>query len=214
MKILLFLLLLPIIALSDDSVYDIVRIDTGVTGKHKVIYSMHGTMMKMAADDQSLILNINPYTLDIQCIYDRESHSCMSTLSDLQTANTVQSHVISISLSGRDFDMPEETEIIKLQDNGTLIIAAAGNDYGLKPGYPGAYGGACVLSVGSLIDGKLANYSNYADIYMEQVDDERGTSFSTARMAVIAAKLMSHGIKCNEAADILRSVYGKRTEGL
>lgn len=213
MKNILFLLLVPVTL----NAYDIVQVDTGLLpgtkpsfeGPREALHP-HGTMMAEAADKQAVIEKLSLRNYQSGCIFSQKQGTCTEEVMALILAETLAPRVISISLQGR-YSIPQESLVIKrVQSRGILVVAAAGNDRGLSASYPAAYGGSCMLSVGTTIKGVRAPYSNLGEIWLEQVGDEQGTSFSTARMAVIAVKYMNKGMKCSEVKKILVSKYGLR----
>lgn len=203
-KYALFLFLTPSLSLA----VDLARIDTGIVGIHKNVLNMHGTMMRDASDDQAGKLGIDINSVQIQCKFDIQSQSCTETHKDLSRASKMDFKVLSISLTGEGGDTGEKQALEDIQNKGSLVVAAAGNKYGSESLYPAAYGGDCLLAVGTSSNGSLASFSSIGEVFLEQVGTESGTSFSTARMAVIAVKYMKQGLSCKETKKRLIKEYG------
>ena len=78
----------------------------------------------------------------------------------IQWAADQGADVINLSLGGGGYTSTMKNAVSYAYNNGSLIVAAAGNDYGQPVSYPAAYS-EC-LAVSALDpDGSLASYSNY-----------------------------------------------------
>lgn len=118
--------------------------------------------------------------------------------------------VVSISLAGFDKSATEEKAVLSLTSIDTLVIVASGNQGNAVKMYPASYIHPCIVSVGTLKNGTVANYSNAAHIYLKQdPEDEPGTSSSAARMGAIAVVIRKQHpfARCYEVADALKLIY-------
>ncbi|UOQ45688.1 S8 family serine peptidase [Halobacillus salinarum] len=112
--------------------------------------------------------------------------------------------IINLSLGGYDISKYLQDAVQRAEDNGVLVVAAAGNDNFDKSTYPAAF--SSVLSVASTITGATtrADFSNYGDyinvaapgtdIYSTYLDGKYdymdGTSMSTSLVTSLAASLL------------------------
>lgn len=144
----------------------------------------HGQEMLTSLNNELFIKKTQASTEMVSCEYRLPEKSCIVPLTyPIIKAVLLSPKIISISISG---DIPDNTELIAIklaQSLGILVIAASGNGGRGDTAYPAKYGGECMLSVGTIINSKIASYSKDAEVYIEQVGNERGTSYSTARVA-------------------------------
>ena len=193
----------------------LIQVDVGLTpGSNTKVYGektgriTHGTEMAKAAESEMGDSKIDIY--QVGCDFSIKDYTCGSLVAPIRRAINLHPKVISMSLSGRFRDSLEEKLIAEAQKKGILLILASGNDNNKTPGYPAAYGGICSLSVGTTKGNKITKYSNYADIYLEQVAFEMGTSYSTARMGVLAVQYWQGN--CQKTKKFLKEKYGKNIQ--
>jgi len=201
---------------------DIVQIDVGTevafTGvlnmpkSYKIHPSNHGTHMAKALESQLKIVGSYPVQAK-QIVWDYEAkNSRNSLLLSLKEAIDESPLVLSLSLGGNRFDPTEEALIHVNTMNDTVIVAAAGNEGGGTNYFPANYSNACILSVGTSLNGYRAYYSNHGSVWLEYNPmDPQGTSASAARMAGIVLQIRRHNPKMNCADVVLtaKMLYGR-----
>jgi hypothetical protein len=92
---------------------------------------------------------------------------------EIMQAVLLKPRVISISLVGEVPNPAERAAIDYAQAKGILVVAAAGNGGPGPTMYPGAYGGECLVSVGTIKDGKRTYYSKDAEAWMEEHEGKK-----------------------------------------
>ena len=201
---------------------DIVQIDVGTEiafsgllnmPKSKTVHpSNHGTHMAKALESQLKIIKSKPVKAK-QIVWNYSGINARSSLlSALKEVIEDSPLVLSLSLGGNNYDPDEETLLYINTMNDTVVVAAAGNDGGGVSYFPANYKNACILSVGTTIDGYKASYSNHGKVWLDYNEmDPPGTSASTARMAAIVLKIRRDYPKMNCANVVLTAqmLYGK-----
>lgn len=144
----------------------------------------HGQKMLTSLNDELRNTNTTASVEMISCNYRLDIKSCDLQLT-MQVFKSImlKPKIISVSIAGDDSDELERKTIEFAQKLGILIVIAAGNGGNGPTKYPAAYGGDCLISVGTLKNKKIAIYSKRAEVYIEQIDNETGTSYSTARVS-------------------------------
>ena len=199
---------------------DIVQIDVGneknFTGildmrpNDKTHKSRHGTYMAEALEDELKHQRSKPATAK-QLLWDYDISPRTSLLFNLSKVVKEKPRVLSLSLGGKIYDELEAILIDKIADNDVVIVAAAGNSGGGKQYYPANYKNPCILSVGTTVNKKRADYSNDAMVWLEYNEkDPKGTSSSTARMAAIVLQIRRSEPKasCSDIVLTMRMLYG------
>ena len=209
-----FILCLPVFAV------DIVQIDVGneknftgiltMPANHKTHSSKHGTYMAQALEDELKHQRSKPVTAK-QFLWDYENSPRTSLLLNLAKVVKEKPKVLSLSLGGKIYDELEEIILDEIANSDVVIVAAAGNSGGGRQYYPANYKNRCILSVGTTVDKRRADYSNDAMIWLEYNEkDPKGTSSSTARMAAIVLQIRRGEPKatCEEIVLTMRMLYG------
>ncbi|NHN48381.1 S8 family serine peptidase [Halostella sp. JP-L12] len=94
---------------------------------------------------------------------DESGSGSLSDIADAITWSADQgAEVINLSLGGGGYTDTMKNAVSYAYDNGSLPVAAAGNDYGSAVSYPAAYSECLAVSALDQ-DESLANYSNYGD---------------------------------------------------
>lgn len=197
---------------------DLIQIDIGNT----VTYSgqlnlkansakntqMHGTAMAKALSLQLAKIHA-PSVEAKQVVFDlNDSDSYLGAYAETLKEKPL---VVSISLAGFGRSSIEERAVLSLTSIDTLVIVASGNQGNAVKMYPASYIHPCIVSVGTLKNGAVANYSNAAHVYLEQApEDEPGTSSSAARIGAVAVVIRKQHpfARCYEVADALKLIYG------
>ena len=221
----LALLVLSLLATRSSKAIDLVQIDVGNTITYQGQLNMkansaknrqpHGTAMAKALSLQldKIIAGLfkwdKRFTIEAkQAMFDLDDTD--SYLRAYAEALKERPLVVSISLAGFGKSAIEETAVLSLTSIDTLVIVASGNQGNSVKMYPASYSHPCLVSVGTLKNGAIANYSNAAQTYLEQdPEDLPGTSSSTARMGAIAVfirKLYPYS-RCYEIATFLKLIY-------
>ena len=215
----LALLCLTLLATRSSKATDLVQIDVGNTVTYQGQLNMkansakniqtHGTAMAKALSLQ--LAKLNGITINAkQAMFDPANTD--SYLQAYAEALKEKPLVVSISLAGFGKSAIEETAVLSLTSIDTLVIVASGNQGNAVKMYPASYSHPCLVSVGTLKNGAVANYSNAAQTYLEQdPEDDPGTSASTARMGAVAVYIRKKYpyYRCYEVANALRGIYGK-----
>lgn len=93
--------------------------------------------------------------------------SYLNSIDCLERAIRMRIDVINYSMGGKYPDDAEIALIKRLDKNGTVIVAAAGNDnfdIDIVPFYPASYNFSNIIAVGALMsNGSRANFSNYKE---------------------------------------------------
>ncbi|PWV97892.1 RHS repeat-associated protein [Paenibacillus cellulosilyticus] len=109
--------------------------------------------------------------------------------------------IINMSFTGTAYSQALKEAIDKAQQNGILVVAAAGNDQAFQAGYPAAYD--TVISVGAVdSNNQIADFSNRGKVDLvapgvnvdvlsleDQWIPESGTSFAASEVTGVAALL-------------------------
>lgn len=134
---------------------------------------------------------------------------------DWSMKNNVDIINISFGFQTNDADLKRKiNDVIK---SGIIIVAAAGNTYGLKGDYPAMYDG--VLSIGSLDkEKKRSNFTSKGNIDFVSPGEDilstdhngsysyfSGTSFASSHVTGLIALLLSENIDSNFSEDIIFS---------
>jgi len=197
---------------------DLVQIDVGNTITYSGQLNMkansakniqtHGTAMAKALSLQLAKLHA-PSVEAKQVVFDlNDSDSYLGAYAEALKEKPL---VVSISLAGFGRSSIEEKAVLSLTSIDTLLIVASGNQGNAVKMYPASYLHPCIISVGTLKNGVIANYSNAAHIYLEEDPaDQPGTSSSASRMGAIAVFIRKKHpfARCYEVADGLKSVFG------
>ena len=201
---------------------DVIQIDVGnaieFTGDFNmpanwfVHPSKHGTAMALSLKDQAQKLQLAPiYAEQVLWIPGRGFE--MTIIKALQLAHLRGTRVLSLSYGG-GIPIPSEFLLLKqFAESDTVIVAAAGNNGGGRIYYPANYPNPCMISVGTLVNGVKASYSNDADTWIEYVPgDMPGTSASTARMGAVALayRFAYPQHSCKEIVKIIKQTFGGR----
>ena len=199
---------------------DIIQVDVGNSINFTGILNMpatelvnpnnHGTDMAKALQSELKIQKSKPVDAK-QLVWEHGPFGRSSLIQALAEAIYEHPKVLSLSYGGSRMDSLEEAILITHAVNDTVIVAAAGNQGGGREYYPANYTNSCILSVGTTIDGKKADYSNHADVWLEyNPKDPSGTSASTARMAGIVLQLRRNYpyYKCDKIVLTMRMLYG------
>ena len=214
-----YFLALLVLSLSAHAKTDLVQIDVGNTVTYQGQLNMkansakniqpHGTAMAKALSLQ--LAKLDGITINAkQAMFDLANTD--SYLQAYAEALKEKPLVVSISLAGFGKSVIEETAVLSLTSIDTLVIVASGNQGNSVKMYPASYSHPCLVSVGTLRNGAVANYSNAAQTYLEQdPEDDPGTSASTARMGAVAVYIRKKYpyYRCYEVANALRGIYGK-----
>lgn len=120
-----------------------------------------------------------------------------------------KAQVINLSLGVGVNDPLLEKACYYAEQNGAILVAAAGNDGG-RVLYPAAL--PCVLSVGSVSNGNKAEFSNIGDVdivtagtdlpvcmYNGSTTRKNGTSFSAAVVSGMIALILAKNMYCKES---------------
>jgi subtilisin family serine protease len=193
----------------EGTIFDIIHLDTGNKNDYSdrilfyphtnVVYGTHGTAMIRSFKDQLHVLNLEGITgLQIVVPFSGNPLIIKNYIAALKLAAFLHPKVISISAGNADV-IPEERAVIsKLHQENILFLAASGNEGKADfTNYPAGYQFKCVLSVGTKKGAVRIDYSNKADMYLEENFFEAGTSFSTARAGAVALKYMKDHPKDN-----------------
>ncbi len=213
-----YFLALLVLSLSAHAKTDLVQIDVGNTVTYSGQLNMkansaknkqpHGTAMAKALSLQLAKLHA-PSVEAKQVVFDlNDSDSYLGAYAETLKEKPL---VVSISLAGFGRSSIEEKAVLSLTSIDTLLIVASGNQGNAVKMYPASYLHPCIVSVGTLKNGAIANYSNAAHIYLEQdPEDQPGTSSSAARMGAVAVfiRKMHPFARCYEVADGLKLVFG------
>lgn len=213
-----YFLALLVLSLSAHAKTDLVQIDVGNTVTYSGQLNMkansaknkqpHGTAMAKALSLQLAKLHA-PSVEAKQVVFDlNDSDSYLRAYAETLKEKPL---VVSISLAGFGRTSIEEKAVLSLTSIDTLLIVASGNQGNAVKMYPASYLHPCIVSVGTLKNGAIANYSNTAQTYLEQdPEDQPGTSSSAARMGAVAVVIRkAHPFaRCYEVADGLKSVFG------
>ncbi len=216
-----YFLALLVLSLSAHAKTDLVQIDVGNTVTYSGQLNMkansakniqtHGTAMAKALSLQLAKLHA-PSVEAKQVVFDlNDSDSYLRAYAETLKEKPL---VVSISLAGFGRSSIEEKAVLSLTSIDTLLIVASGNQGNAVKMYPASYLHPCIVSVGTLKNGAIANYSNAAHIYLEQdPEDQPGTSSSAARMGAIAVVIRKKHpfLRCFEIAQFLNLVYGGRS---
>lgn len=218
-----YFLALLVLSLSAHAKTDLVQIDVGNTVSYSGQLNMkansakniqtHGTAMAKALSLQLAKLHKLarrvPSVEAKQVVFDlNESDSYLHAYDEALKEKPL---VVSISLAGFDRSSIEEKAVLSLTSIDTLVVVASGNQGNAVKMYPASYIHPCIVSVGTLKNGAIANYSNAAHIYLEQAsEDEPGTSSSAARIGAVAVVIRKQHpfARCYEVADALKLIYG------
>jgi len=213
-----YFLALLVLSLSAHAKTDLVQIDVGNTVTYSGQLNMkansaknkqpHGTAMAKALSLQLAKLHA-PSVEAKQVVFDlNDSDSYLRAYAETLKEKPL---VVSISLAGFGRTSIEEKAVLSLTSIDTLLIVASGNQGNAVKMYPASYEHPCIVSVGTLKNGAIANYSNTAQTYLEQdPEDQPGTSSSAARMGAVAVVIrkMHPFARCYEVADGLKLVFG------
>ena len=178
----------------------------------------HGTQVS------GIISNIAPkeeYHM-IKCMNDNGKGSVSQIVEAIEEAINNNADIILMSI-GIDKNKEELYKVIKKAVRKKIFIFSSAGNVPHKTFYPASYGE--VISVGSLNENRIANFSSKADIYCEGVNivapsfnnlyhKVTGTSFSTAIMCgygivTINQYIEKHGKKPtkNQLLKILKEVF-------
>ena len=178
----------------------------------------HGTQVS------GIISNIAPleeYHM-IKCMNDNGKGSVSQIVEAIEEAIDSNADIILMSI-GIDKNKEELYKVIKKATKKKIFIFSSAGNVPHKTFYPASYGE--VISVGSLIENRIANFSSKADIYCEGVNivapsfnnlyhKVTGTSFSTAiicgyGIVTINQYIEKHGKKPtkNQLLKILKEVF-------
>jgi hypothetical protein len=166
------------------------------------------------------IIKINLNIPGRRNVYDENGNLVGKELSEddivnaLEQARQAGADVISMS-NGFKAESPPETlmeEFAKLNKDGVIVVAAAGNDGDTSSTWPAAFNKYFdnVFAVGALDGDHIASYSNYGwpDIYVDgNFGNVMGTSIATPRFAAILAKILAdeQGIDASNIKDYVSS---------
>lgn len=200
---------------------DLIQIDVGnsinfdgilkMPANEVIIKNMHGTHMALALADE-LKIQRSKQVVAKQLYWDYYGNTRGSMVKALVESLKEKPQVLSLSYGGSYRDPIEEALLNFHASDDVVIVAAAGNEGGGREYYPANYNNRCILSVGTLQNGKKTSYSNHADVYLEYNKmDPTGTSASTARMAGIVLQLRRNhpDFKCNKIVLTAKMLYGK-----
>lgn len=173
---------------------DVVQVDTGnvenFTGTLELqsnclfrCWHPHGTWMAEALADE-VSRHTNRTVFAKQIIWTKGPEGVAKAILE---ALEFRPRVIALSLSGSEPNQAEYLAISRANEEGVLVLAAAGNQGRDRPQYPAAYDLPCLLAVSTSIERSKDPIANTGDIYFPKVHAESGTSYSTARMSAVAA---------------------------
>lgn len=203
---------------------DIVHVDTGnkTLYNNEMLYypntslvsSTHGTEMVKVFSLQLQLEGLKGIK-GRQITVSLGDHSMFSSwfyLKGLSKLKYIKTKVLSISASG-DSEVQEEYDLLQKYacNKNVLVVVASGNEENKYKVYPASYPLDCLISVGTKENGKLASYSNSADVYLEQFPAEYGTSYSTARFGAVVLKEIQNNpfYTIKELKQLLIQKYGK-----
>jgi hypothetical protein len=219
----LFLYALPCFSSTTAENPDIVQIDVGTTQNYNgpilfmprtpsIAYPEHGDMMATALASELAELKSGPVKA-AQVVWNyagpKSGQNSGQADAAIIKALTLHPKILSMSFGGEAKFEQEAAHLRFAQNLNILMVAAAGNRVPFeshKTWFPAALPIKCMLSVGTLNSlGNIASYSNNAMVYLTERSNERGTSFSTARVAGVALWLWRQhpGYDCGEIRDLV-----------
>lgn len=156
--------------------------------------------------------------IPVKVLNDSGSGTMYGIQQGITYAASVNADVINMSLGGGGYDRGMEEAIEAANGQGTIVVAAAGNDGLEKVSYPAAYDSA--IAVGSVTSSKTrSSFSNYgqeldvmapgSDIYSTlpngEYDNLSGTSMATPHVAGVLGLIRAANpdISVDEARTIL-----------
>ena len=175
---------------------DVVMIDTGSTRSYagfirmkktceSKCWNQHGEKMAKALENQVSVSDLRGEVNVDHLVW--EDPNGIAALIDRAAAKNPK--VIVMALAGDQPVSEEYYAIERATRAGIMVVAASGNQGKGFSQYPANYPLPCLISVSTSnwYGGKVRT-ANSGEIYLEQVRDERGTSFSTARSAAVVLK--------------------------
>lgn len=178
----------------------------------------HGTMVASiisSSPNEYTISGVNPYAelYDVQVLNEMGIGEVSNIVKGIEWAIEKQVDIINISFGVSDADESLEQVIYKALSSNIVVVAAAGNTFGLTVEYPAKYEGVYSISA---VDENLKLYSHSARgkidyvfpgvnvpviNHHEELELQSGTSFATAYATGILSLILQNN---NNLDDYLR----------